>query len=185
MVQCYFNLHPLMMRKLTTNLSLNTFWTHRNPSKVLNTALKKSSIYLLTLFLLLIGNFNDAFGQTCPVSINAGNDISICTGESLDLSLLSASFTGSPVNLIWTGSGSNAGTGLFDLGSNSEGFGTATTYIPSAGDQTAGSFVLTLVADPMAMCTSAELMDDVTITCLLYTSPSPRDATLSRMPSSA
>ena len=27
--------------------------------------------------------------------------------------------------------------------------------------------------------------DDVDTTCLLYTSPSPRDATLSRMPSSA
>ena len=29
------------------------------------------------------------------------------------------------------------------------------------------------------------LMDEVVNTCLLYTSPSPRDATLSRMPSSA
>ena len=29
------------------------------------------------------------------------------------------------------------------------------------------------------------LVDDLIDTCLLYTSPSPRDATLSRMPSSA
>ena len=31
----------------------------------------------------------------------------------------------------------------------------------------------------------AELEDDMFFGCLLYTSPSPRDATLSRMPSSA
>ena len=31
----------------------------------------------------------------------------------------------------------------------------------------------------------AELMEDLAIACLLYTSPSPRDGLLSRMPSSA
>ena len=31
----------------------------------------------------------------------------------------------------------------------------------------------------------AKLADEIASTCLLYTSPSPRDATLSRMPSSA
>ena len=34
-------------------------------------------------------------------------------------------------------------------------------------------------------CTSIELAVDLYKNCLLYTSPSPRDATLSRMPSSA
>ena len=32
---------------------------------------------------------------------------------------------------------------------------------------------------------SKDIFDDLSLSCLLYTSPSPRDATLSRMPSSA
>ena len=39
--------------------------------------------------------------------------------------------------------------------------------------------------DPVAIALIAEENGADSITCLLYTSPSPRDATLSRMPSSA
>ena len=37
----------------------------------------------------------------------------------------------------------------------------------------------------ITMAVAGFAADDVTITCLLYTSPSPRDGLLSRMPSSA
>ena len=42
-----------------------------------------------------------------------------------------------------------------------------------------------IVVEPTLMHPSAALMNDHMHDCLLYTSPSPRDATLSRMPSSA
>ena len=41
------------------------------------------------------------------------------------------------------------------------------------------------VVRTIAMGASEGLKRGVSVTCLLYTSPSPRDATLSRMPSSA
>ena len=37
----------------------------------------------------------------------------------------------------------------------------------------------------LSSATASSSANEMTITCLLYTSPSPRDATLSRMPSSA
>ena len=43
----------------------------------------------------------------------------------------------------------------------------------------------TLSAPVRAVGSAAEGVSDVVSSCLLYTSPSPRDATLSRMPSSA
>ena len=39
--------------------------------------------------------------------------------------------------------------------------------------------------DSVSLCVADLNSDDVDITCLLYTSPSPRDNTTSRMPSSA
>ena len=46
-------------------------------------------------------------------------------------------------------------------------------------DELSGKVFVILAADVAAMCNHS------LYTCLLYTSPSPRDATLSRMPSSA
>ena len=55
----------------------------------------------------------------------------------------------------------------------------ATRYanVPIKGDGTG--------AECTIVTTNDQRVDSITITCLLYTSPSPRDATLSRMPSSA
>ena len=44
---------------------------------------------------------------------------------------------------------------------------------------------LTALASRRSLGTECSFGDKVLTTCLLYTSPSPRDATLSRMPSSA
>ena len=50
-----------------------------------------------------------------------------------------------------------------------------------AGDARAARLIRAFVFEPL----DAWLDEEETTTCLLYTSPSPRDATLSRMPSSA
>ena len=60
---------------------------------------------------------------------------------------------------------------------------------PHKTSPTTSTYTLTLQTCDLAGAGSAGTFDIVvgesTITCLLYTSPSPRDATLSRMPSSA
>ena len=48
-----------------------------------------------------------------------------------------------------------------------------------------GEMHLAAGQEPVAVGSCVHLKDDDTITCLLYTSPSPRDRTRSRMPSSA
>ena len=48
-----------------------------------------------------------------------------------------------------------------------------------------GSVAVTTIAAPGLVLIPAAIAGGMVATCLLYTSPSPRDATLSRMPSSA
>ena len=60
-------------------------------------------------------------------------------------------------------------------------FGTTCTGIKIGN----GSIIPTLFVIPIQFITHGHAFEIYTIVCLLYTSPSPRDATLSRMPSSA
>ena len=63
----------------------------------------------------------------------------------------------------------------------------AETMIEGMDYKTMEQLVYDLLTDGMAQLSDYELCDEVHNYhgCLLYTSPSPRDATLSRMPSSA
>ena len=99
--------------------------------------------------------------------VSAGTDVEICEGTTTVQ--LGATGTGS-----WSGgtgsfSNANSPTAIYTLGSSETTAVLTWTVVPTSGP-----------------CASAS--DNITVnvsTCLLYTSPSPRDATLSRMPSSA
>ena len=83
---------------------------------------------------------------------------------------------------------SGSSTGLFQVGSsNSFTFGSTVNAngqdLLLAGDVDLDGAVTN--AKEFNIGRTANIGADVTTTCLLYTSPSPRDATLSRMPSSA
>ena len=72
-------------------------------------------------------------------------------------------------------------TGCYEVDSDWVADNGATSVTMSYTDNGGGSVVTSLddlVGDSYMMCYES-------LTCLLYTSPSPRDATLSRMPSSA
>ena len=56
---------------------------------------------------------------------------------------------------------------------------------PQCGFSARGAQVISMVANELGMETFASVNVLSDPSCLLYTSPSPRDATLSRMPSSA
>ena len=95
--------------------------------------------------------------------------------------------TSSNGTILWTTSGSGA-------------FSDATidnpVYTASALDVSAGTVTLTKTVTGSGACATSQAIDTVALTinedpiveagtCLLYTSPSPRDGLLSRMPSSA
>ena len=65
------------------------------------------------------------------------------------------------------------------------GFALAVTY-PSAGNLGGGGFMVIRLSDGSLVTNDhREKAPNLATTCLLYTSPSPRDGLLSRMPSSA
>ena len=71
----------------------------------------------------------------------------------------------------------------------SSGGGACTKVIPYVVTQPANFFITTLSSPKTFSGDANDIIckdaDDAYITCLLYTSPSPRDGLLSRMPSSA
>ena len=87
-------------------------------------------------------------------------------------------------NTLVTQSGSNYawGTGV-PKGSVIEQF--ASPCDGSAITVQSGTYTVTNVTSAQTLTQSYGAINGGSLTCLLYTSPSPRDATLSRMPSSA
>ena len=130
MVQAYFNLHPLMMRKLTTSLE------PIQPNGFCRSSLRKIR-HFLCICVLLFGINSLSYSQ---ISVTPTN-VNVCSGAAT-------------ATLDFAFSGYAAAPDRYSI-----------DYDATA--QTAG------------------FVDDLLNTCLLYTSPSPRDATLSRMPSSA
>ena len=85
------------------------------------------------------------------------------------------------INLDGVGIGHTDDTDLITLANGSVTF-TGTTVIPTADVN--GGAVDGVTLGTNSAVTQA-VVDNINMDCLLYTSPSPRDATLSRMPSSA
>ena len=106
---------------------------------------------------------DDIRAQFGSAFVSAGN-LSLASGPTQPLSNV-------VLNSSWDGDGI---TDILDEGSTSE---------LSIGDSFAIRFVVEV--DPDASGTSGPLNNQATVACLLYTSPSPRDRTRSRMPSSA
>ena len=133
---------------------------------------------LVTVKTLASGNPTPAEGDTVTFDITVRNEGGAqATNVSLTDSL--------PAGITFTGSTATAGTtydqatGLFDIGTLNVGQ-TATLTLTGTVDVGEGG-------NTIANITTAATGDQVdpSTVCLLYTSPSPRDATLSRMPSSA
>ena len=126
----------------------------------------------------------EALSITCPSNVLVPNDAGLCsaTVNNLDLTVNSSmanidtiyyTISGNP---IITGTGSTINH-TFELGTSIVTFFVKDVF----GDSTNCAFNVTVTDSENPTFTSCPL----DITCLLYTSPSPRDATLSRMPSSA
>ncbi|AEE52989.1 beta strand repeat-containing protein [Haliscomenobacter hydrossis] len=91
-----------------------------------------------------------------PVTVEAGTPQTICSNQTLDLSDIGASISGGTSEGTW----SSSGTGSFTGGTA---FGSATAYIPSEADKTAGTVTLTLTSiDPDGPCPAK--VDTVVIT---------------------
>ena len=93
------------------------------------------------------------------------------------------------VNTEWTGP-----AGFMTTNTAQPVMGSTTTYtsiamVSSFGRDQSGNYRCTATASPnpssMFHTGGGSRLEIVKVTCLLYTSPSPRDATLARMPSSA
>ena len=104
------------------------------------------------------------------VSVTSLGSSTVCSGSTVSLSM---STYASPVNTYQWSDANGAISGA-----------TSSTYTATAS----GTYSLTVTTPAGCSATSsgfAVTILTVSTPCLLYTSPSPRDATLSRMPSSA
>ena len=107
--------------------------------------------------------------QDTPVSVSVTDSVTIENARILDLNDLQSVVPSLRVNQLQTSTNTNFIIRGFGNGANNAG------VEPSVG----------VFVDGVYRSRSAARIGDLPKLCLLYTSPSPRDATLSRMPSSA
>ena len=95
------------------------------------------------------------------INVDAGEDQTICYGETLDLDILEATISGDVTDGLWF----TMGDGLFLPGNNSNGiFSTTDQYQPGPQDLSDGSFTLILVSDdPDGNGPMVEVSDQVEI----------------------
>ena len=129
----------------------------------------------------------------CMVNVNVQNKFAASI-SCQNFTVKCTEFSGNHLDFNGVGTGGSdcvpQGTTLFDVSEsvNSCGVGSIVRTYSLDGTTSTCTSTITLTADGAFDPTTIRWpfhYDDNTYTCLLYTSPSPRDATLSRMPSSA
>ena len=135
------------------------------------------AVDLLTLKALASGNPTPAEGDTVTFEIVVVNNSG---GQATNVSLTDSLPTGITYTADTTSQGSyDPATGVFTIGTLNVG-DTAILTLSGTVDVGQGGNTITNITT----AATGDQMDPSTV-CLLYTSPSPRDRTRSRMPSSA
>ena len=120
------------------------------------------------------GTLNDQLGPTMTITAVDGSSNSVSDGSTTNDATLTVTFTSSESTSNFV-----VGDVTVSGGSLSSFSGSGTTYTATFTPSSNGATTIDVAGEKF---TDASGNDN---SCLLYTSPSPRDATLSRMPSSA
>jgi hypothetical protein len=124
---------------------------------------KSLTLNALCLFALCLGFVFSSKINAQSISVFAGNDQTVCANDTLDLSILNATITGTVTNGYWF----TSGDGQFLPSQQFNRFTITDKYVPSPADRNAGFVNLILVSDdPDGVGPLVQITDQVKISFL-------------------